>query len=113
MKRTVAPCGLICSECEAYRATPTNDTRAIAAVAVEWSQRYGITFSPDDIWCDGCTSASERTARHTRECPVRPCARRRGLATCAECGDYCCEQLARVHQLAPQAQQTLDAIRRD
>ena len=112
MQRIVAPCGLICSECEAYRATQANDADAIAAVAVEWSQRYGTAFSPDDIWCDACTSASERTARHTRECPVRPCALRRGVATCAECSDYRCEQLTRVHRLVPQAQETLDAIRR-
>ena len=112
MHGIMAPCGLICSECEAYRATQADDGKAIVAVAVEWSQRYGITFSPDDIWCDGCTSATERTARHTRECPVRPCALRRGMVTCAECGDYRCEQLARVHRLATQAQQTLDAIRR-
>jgi len=53
MRRMLAPCGLICSECEAYTATQAKDTGAIAAVATEWSQRFGIPFGPDDIWCDG------------------------------------------------------------
>lgn len=112
MQRMVAPCGFICTECEAYRATQANDADAIAAVAAEWSRRYGIAFGAADIWCDGCSTLSERTARHTRECPVRPCAQGRGLATCANCADYPCRQLARVHQLVPQARETLEAIRR-
>jgi len=112
MQKGVAHCGLICSECEAYRATQANDANGMAALAVEWSQRYGITFSPDDLWCNGCTTASGRRARATDECPIRPCARGRGLATCAECGDYRCEQLIRVHRLVPQAQENLEAIRR-
>ena len=112
MQRIAAPCGLICRECEAYQATQAEDADAIAAVAAEWRRRYAIAFSPDDLWCDGCTSSSERTARHTRECPVRCCAMGRGMATCAECGDYRCEQLTRLHRLVPQAHETLEALRR-
>jgi len=108
----LAPCGLICCECEAYQATQTNDADAIAAVAAEWSRRYGITFSGADMWCDGCTAASGRTAHHTRECPIRPCARRGSAGTCAECSDYPCAQLTRVHRLVPPARETLETMRR-
>jgi hypothetical protein len=112
MQKAVSPCGLICTECEAYKATQADDADAIAAVAAEWSQRYGIAFSPDDLWCNGCATANGRRARATYECPIGPCARRRGLATCAECADYCCQNQARVHRLAPHAHDHRAAIRR-
>ncbi len=111
MRQIVAPCGLICTECAAYKATRAEDANAIAAVAAEWSRKYGIPFEPENIWCDGCTTVSERTAHHTRECPIRPCALGRGVTTCAKCADYCCGQLSRVHRLAPEARRTLDGIR--
>lgn len=112
MRKIVAACGLVCSECEAYAATQAEDAKAIAAIATEWSRRYGVALGPGDIWCDGCTSGSERTTHHTRECPIRPCARGRGLASCAECGEYRCEHLKRLHRIAPQAEEALEAIRR-
>ena len=112
MHNSMAACGLVCSECEAYAATQAGDAEAIAAIARAWSGRYGVVLSPDDIWCDGCASGSERTSRHTRQCPIRPCARARGLASCAECEEYRCEHLKRLHRIAPQAAEALEAIRR-
>lgn len=112
MSKIAAPCGLVCSECEAYAATQAGDAEAIAAIATEWSRRYGVALGPDDTWCDGCASESERTSRHTRKCPIRPCARGRGLASCAECDEYRCEQLKRLHRIAPRAEERLEAIRR-
>jgi len=112
MRKIVAPCGLVCNECEAYAATQAGDAGSTAALAREWRGRYGIAFGRDDIWCDGCTSGSERTTRHTRQCPIRPCARERGLASCAECNEYRCGRLKRLYQVAPQAMETLEAIRR-
>ena len=112
MTDTLAPCGLVCTECEAYQATQANDAAAIAKVAAAWTERYRTPFSPEGIWCDGCASSSERTSQHCGQCPVRPCARERGLATCAECGDYPCDPLTRIHRLVPQAREMLDEQRR-
>ena len=77
MGHSMAPCGLACRECDAYAATQAGDAEAIAAVARAWSERYGVALDPDHVWCDGCVSESERASRHTRECPIRPCARAR------------------------------------
>jgi hypothetical protein len=107
----LAPCGLVCTECEAYQATQADDAAAVARVAAEWTERYRIPFSPDDIWCDGCASTSERTSRHCGPCPVRACARQRGFATCAACPDYPCDPLARIHRLAPEARERLERDR--
>jgi hypothetical protein len=112
MTETVAPCGLVCSECEAYAATQAGDAEAIAAIAPEWSRRYGVALKPDDIWCDGCASESERTIRHARECPIRPCAREQGLVSCATCEQYPCDNLKQLHRTAPQARERLEAVRR-
>lgn len=113
MDLVVAPCGLVCSACEAYAATQAGDADAIASIARDWNARYGGSRSADDIWCDGCASESEHTLRHTRECPIRPCARQRGLESCARCEQYPCESLKRLHQTAPQARKKLETLRRD
>ena len=111
MSHQLAACGLVCRNCEAFQATQANDAEAIAAVAAAWSRRYQTAFVPDDIWCDGCAVDSERTNHHCRDCPIRPCARRRGFTTCAQCPDYRCDNLVRLHRLSPEAHQNLENLR--
>ena len=45
----IACCGLDCSQCGAYQATQANDDAKRAAVAGEWSERYNVEVSPDQI----------------------------------------------------------------
>jgi hypothetical protein len=110
VSQLVGMCGLVCSECSAFKATQAGDAAAIAKVAEEWSQQYGGTFSPESVWCDGCTTAG-RKCGHCGECDIRACGVERGLTTCAECGDYRCEKISRFLQSVPSAEQTLEARR--
>ncbi len=113
MSRILAACGLVCSECEAYQATQREDAAAIARIAADWTARYGHSFAPEDVWCDGCMTAGERKCSHARDgCQLRACAVARGAPTCAECGDYPCEPLASFLENVPEARQGLEAVRR-
>ena len=111
MDKLQAPCGLICSECESYRATQANDAQAIRRIAREWSDTFGRELDPDYIWCDGCMADSARKCGYVSTCDVRTCAVRRGLESCAHCGDYVCERLEGFFKMAPQVRDNLEAIR--
>jgi len=44
MKKMISHCGLICSDCNAYKATVNNDDKLKAQTAEEWSRMYGADF---------------------------------------------------------------------
>jgi hypothetical protein len=109
--RILGACGLLCSECEAYKASQAEDAAAIAKVAVDWSQRYGGDIKPESVWCDGCLTSGARKCGHTKECEIRACSAGRGIANCAPCSDYGCEKIAGLHKMVPEAKTALDAVR--
>lgn len=110
MEKMIAYCGIVCSECKAYMATQTNDDQLRAEVAKEWSEEYGCTFHPEDVNCDGCTSASSRLIGHCNECNIRACGLLKNVANCGHCNDYICEQLNAFFQQVPVGKDTLDGI---
>ena len=83
----VAPCGLDCEECKAFKATQAEDDGMREEVAEEWARAYNIALDPSVINCDGCMSGSDRLIGHCIDCPIRKCAQERGYSTCAECPD--------------------------
>ena len=111
MGTLIAPCGLDCAECEAYKATQANDAEEIARVAAQWEKEYGGKIPPEAVWCDSCLSAGERKCGHCAECDMRACVVGRGLTTCAECSDYRCEKISRFLGSVSCAKERLDAIR--
>lgn len=111
MSEIIGACGLVCSECGAYKATQANDAEAIAKVAAQWSQQYGGDIKPESVWCDGCMTPGERKCGHAGECEIRACARDRQVANCAHCSDYGCERIAGFHREVAEAKATLDGIR--
>jgi hypothetical protein len=107
----IGVCGLICSECEAYKATQADDDALRAEVARKWSEEYGGSLVIADINCDGCVAEGIKFS-HCAECKMRECAAERGLPNCAHCDDYeTCEKIAGFFEMVPPAKQTLDAIR--
>jgi hypothetical protein len=88
----VAYCGLVCTECPAYRATQAGDRELLAETAERWSAP-GYQVKPEDILCDGCLGGGERMTTFCATCPVRACARDRGVAHCGECDRYACNRL--------------------
>ena len=111
MERMVSACGLVCTDCEAFKATRLNDPQAIARVAAEWTKAYGVDVRPEHVWCDGCMAPGERKCHHTTECEVRACVVKRSHRNCAECVDYGCPTLSKFFEMAPPAKQNLDALR--
>ena len=123
-KKIIGACGIVCSDCPATIATKTNDDALRARTATEWSAMYHADIKPAGIDCDGCPgreagvpvedcpSAGPRLFAHCLECGIRACAHGRQLVTCAECSDYACRKLQEFFAMVPQAQQTLEGLRR-
>lgn len=106
----IAACGLVCSECDAYKATQSNDPGAIARTAEEWSKIFNSDVKPEYVWCDGCLSESDRKCGNCAGCRIRACVLVRGLSNCAGCDDYACEDIKKLFDLFPSAKETLEKI---
>ncbi|MBS4015435.1 MAG: DUF3795 domain-containing protein [Candidatus Latescibacteria bacterium] len=111
MKNIIAYCGINCNECPAYIATQNNDDVARAKVAEEWQKIFNPNIKPEDINCDGCTSADTRLFSHCLECQIRLCGIEKKVENCAYCPEYACDKLKDCFKIVPAAQTTLDSIR--
>ncbi len=111
MEKLIAACGLVCSDCEAYKASQSNDSVAIAKTAEEWSKTWNTEIKPEYVWCDGCMTGGSRKCGNCSGCDVRVCVSGRGLANCASCDDYGCEIITKFFQYDPSCKTRLDAIR--
>jgi hypothetical protein len=110
MSEIIAYCGLNCSDCNAFKATQTNDFERKKEMAKRWSAEHNIKFQPEDINCNGCMS--DTISGWCREiCKIRPCAEERKVKTCAHCQDYPCAKLKDFLSNEPAATKTLEEIR--
>lgn len=88
--KLLAPCGLYCGVCAVYQATQSGDQR-LKQRLLEFYQGQlpgGEAMALADIHCQGCLSS--QTFAYCRHCPVRLCARDRGLEGCHQCGQFPC-----------------------
>lgn len=108
--RLVGMCGLVCSECGAFKATKAGDTEAALRVAAEWSAQFHVDVALHHVWCDGCTPEGRKCA-HCGECGIRACGLARGHTTCADCPDFPCAQVEGFFAMVPPARDTLMALR--
>jgi len=121
MGEVIGYCGLICSNCDIYKATENddNDLREIVFNRqIEWGhgdrfQRlYGREYLLEDIHCEGCPTESERAFWYIHNCQMRTCALKKNLANCAFCNEYPCEKLQTFFNKSHvDARKTLDEIR--
>jgi len=111
MDGIVACCGITCSDCPAFNATRRDDDAERKKVADLWTKEYGRAFKIEDINCDGCLSRGSRVFNYCNMCEIRKCGQERNVSNCAYCSDYKCEKLAKLHEQAPKAKETLDKIR--
>ena len=108
--KLMAFCGILCSECPAFKATLAGDEEALAKTAEEWSSDE-YTLTADDLLCDGCIYEDKRTAKFCLECTVRQCALERGVENCAHCDDFPCDKLEKPWEMCVDAKTTLEEIR--
>lgn len=85
----IAYCGLKCLECPIYMTNIEGNDELKKKLAVDYSTDY-CTFSPEDMNCEGCHSASVNDSKMCGDCEVRKCAAPKSISTCAECSNYPC-----------------------
>lgn len=93
MSPILARCGYRCDLCPAYREnirTPEEQQ----ATSDGWFRLFGFRIPPEQIPCDGCRDDRMLARRIDAGCPIRHCAMRRGVETCAECPELGCAQFA-------------------
>ncbi|MDD3119614.1 MAG: DUF3795 domain-containing protein [Victivallales bacterium] len=116
MSLNIAPCGLVCSRCDAYRATQQNDADQLELVAADWRERYKCPeIKAEMLPCDGCLTVGGRKCFHcANSCGIRACAVAKGVEVCSECPDYPCAELQEFFRYAPEQsgamKKMLDAI---
>ena len=104
-----AYCGLVCSDCEAYKATMNNDNELRAKVAEKWSTP-DWPLRIEDINCEGCKS--NVIMSFMVDCTTRNCAKERDVETCAHCDDYICDILEKHLEMAgEEMRKNLEKIR--
>lgn len=95
METIISACGLLCSRCDAFRATLANDPAKLELVAADWRVRYqNGDITAANVRCNGCMVEGGPKCGHCESgCGVRKCALDKKHSTCAECASFPCEQL--------------------
>ena len=110
MAKMIAYCGLVCTDCDAYKATQANDDNLRKEIAAKWSKEYNHEMKPGEVNCDGCT-VEGRHIGYCAMCQIRSCAQENKVKNCGWCAEYSCEKTDAFLKMAPQAKKTLDAVK--
>lgn len=87
VKTMIGYCGYNCHLCAAR-----SDDPAVRQQLVDgWRKLFGLDmYTAENVKCDGCRSGGKLA---DKQCKARPCARRRGVDSCAQCDDFPCGKL--------------------
>jgi hypothetical protein len=87
MKKMIGYCGYNCHLCAARSEDPAERQKLVDG----WRKYFGHQmYTAENVRCDGCR-ADGRLA--DKQCKVRPCARGKGVESCAECSDFPCDKV--------------------
>lgn len=111
MEKIISICGNICSDCAAFKATMEDDDLKRKETAEEWSEMYSTGISPEDISCEGCTTAGGKKFNYCEVCEIRKCGMEKNVKYCAHCGEYVCGKLEEFFQMVPKNRETLDKLK--
>ncbi len=100
-------CGLDCEACDAFVATKNNDNQLKAQVAQRWSKLYKRPVEASDVHCQGCKSNGTQGIYCQTICPIKPCCRKKGIDSCAQCKDFPCKDLKAVFSFCREAEEQL------
>lgn len=109
MKELIGFCGLDCEKCEARIATLNDDDGLRRKVAAEWSELNGVEITPGMINCEGCRVDGKKTPYCDLLCPIRQCALKKSIETCAGCEEMkSCEKLRQIADGSAEARENLN-----
>jgi hypothetical protein len=116
MSQTTAYCGYDCHTCPIFLATRVENkeeqAKKRAEIARRLKEQYGMKYEPEEVTdCDGCRTEAGRLFTGCKDCPIRNCARPKGLENCAHCPDYVCGKLEAFFAKEPTAKALLDELR--
>ena len=92
MEKSIAFCGLVCSQCPVYIATKTNNEELKEKLAIEYSTDT-FEFVKEDMNCTGCHSVVGVNEKMRKECLMRKCGMHKSISHCAECNEYPCQYI--------------------
>ncbi|MDO5553599.1 MAG: DUF3795 domain-containing protein [Planctomycetia bacterium] len=100
----IAPCGLVCSQCDAFRATQENNSEKLELVAACWRKLNSCDdITAEFLSCDGCMNSVGRKSYFCANmCKIRHCAVEKKVEVCSDCSQFPCEKLSRFLENAPQ-----------
>lgn len=108
MKDLIACCGLDCENCDARKATITNDDELRVKTAKEWAEANDAPIKPEHINCMGCRTEGVKYLYCSELCPVRKCVREKGYKTCADCSEIdVCSMVGQIFNNVPDARNNL------
>lgn len=111
MDKMVAKCGLICTDCPAYKAYHDDDENLRVKTAKYWSKIYNADIKPDDIFCKGCQSKETKSLfSYCKVCEIRKCGIEHDVNNCSECDEYKCDKIKNFFKMAPEAEEVLDSL---
>ena len=113
----IAYCGLTCQTCPICLATKVENKeeqrKMRIGIVQQCREQYGLDFNLEEITdCDGC-AAGGRLFTACKDCPIRKCAREKGLKNCAFCHEYPCKDLHLFFQTEPAAKNQLERNRKN
>ena len=92
-RELTAPCGLDCFNCPLYLAN--NDDGIRKHVASQLAEDFGIAYQAayNKATCQGCRTIKGKCMGRKKPCKVYQCVSLKGIATCADCSDFPCDNL--------------------
>lgn len=88
MEEMIGYCGYNCHLCAAR----SDDISVRQKMVDAWKKYLGHeNYTAENVACEGCKSKGNKIA--DKPCKARPCARDKGLDSCAQCDDFPCDKV--------------------
>jgi len=111
MSLLIAPCGIDCSQCDAYIATQNDDIVLKQKLADNYIKHFNKEIALKDMECDGCNQEG-RHIGFCAHCSIRSCVFEKGYSTCAECTEFPCPKGSFIWTKNSKSKATLDELRK-
>jgi hypothetical protein len=111
MKVIFAPCGIDCTQCDAFIVAQNNDTDLLKKMADNFEKKFDKKIDAETLKCDGCPSEG-RHIGFCSQCGIRACAFGKGYNTCAECELFPCKTGSFIWVETSKSKANLEAIKK-